>query len=114
MTFLDLSPPPYFLYLIVSASRSPPGLALKRVRFWSAFSFGSEKGRLLELIFALEGLFCVIFGSFFEPWEHFGSAGGLLFDHKNGLDHPRCAKRHFPENPVIFFDPFVSHFWSIF
>ena len=100
--------------LIVSASRSPPGLAPKRGRFWSSFSLGSEKGRLLELIFALGGLFGVIFGSFFEPWAHFGSAGGQLFHHKNGLDHQRRPNRHFPQNILIFWVPFWSHFSSIF
>ena len=32
----------------------------------------------MELIFALGVLVCVIFGSFFEPWEHFWSAGGYF------------------------------------
>ena len=39
----------------------------KRVHFWSSFSLGSGKGRLLELIFALGELFGVIFGLFFDP-----------------------------------------------
>ena len=56
-----------FEHFIVSASRSPPGLDPKRVHFWSSFSLGSEKGPLLELIFALGELFGVIFGSFFDP-----------------------------------------------
>ena len=54
-------------WLIVSASRSPPGLDPKRVHFWSSFSPGSEKGPLLELIFALGKLFGVTFNSFFDP-----------------------------------------------
>ena len=82
---------------IVSASRSPPGLDPKRVHFWSSFSPGSEKGPLLELIFALGELFGVIFGSFFDPWEHFGSAGSPLFDHKTvwatkGAPRSICTK----------------------
>ena len=48
---------------IVSASRTPPGLAPKRVHFWSSFWLGSEKGRLLALIFSLGALFGAIFGS---------------------------------------------------
>ena len=48
--------------VIVSASRSPPGLDPKRVDFWSSFSPGSEKDPLLELTLALGEVFVVIFG----------------------------------------------------
>ena len=65
---------PYGFSLIVSASRSPPGLDPKRVNFWSSFSPGSEKNPLLELMFAFGKFFGVIFGLFFEPWAHFESA----------------------------------------
>ena len=67
--------------IIVSASRSPPGLDPKRVHFWSSFSLGSEKGRLLALIFSLGALFGAIFGSclvnFSVILAHFSFLGAL-------------------------------------
>ena len=64
-------------------------------RFAQSAGLGSEKGSLLELIFAwlrkgstfglhfrTQGGSFVIFGLFFDHWEHFGSAGSPLFDHK--------------------------------
>ena len=106
--------PNQFRRLIVSASRSPPGLDPKRIHFRNSFSLGYKKGRLLELIFALGGLFCNSFGSFFKPWEHLGSAGGQLVYHKNGLDHQRCAKRHFPKIPSLFWSHSGVFFYDFF
>ena len=39
------------------------GPGFQRVHFWSSFSLGSEKGRLLALVFSLGALFGAIFGS---------------------------------------------------
>ena len=47
--------------LIRFAQSAGPGF--QRVHFWSSFSLGSEKGRLLALIFSLGALFGAIFGS---------------------------------------------------
>ena len=103
----------YFLiFLNCKRFAQSAGPGFQRVHFWSSFSLGSEKGRLLELIFALGGLFCVIFGSFFEPWEHFGSTGGTLFDHKSGLSHQRRHQRQNPGYKVILWVPFSYNFFN--
>ena len=44
-------------------------------------------------------------------WERWGS----IFHHENGLDHQRCPKRHFPQNPFISLDPFWNYvLWFVF
>ena len=110
--------------LIVSASRSPPGLdskgstfgahfrlAPKRIDFWRSFS---HSGLFLEPFLAYVWFIFQLFWLIFRSWAHFGSAGGPLFHHKNGLDHQRRPNRHFPQNIVTFWGPFWSHFSSIF
>ena len=44
-------------------------------RFAQSARPGSEKGPLLELFYTIGRVSGVIFGSFFDHWEHFGSAG---------------------------------------
>ena len=129
---------------IVSASRSPPGLdwilndcslledlfelifcvfpmvwalfsrivfGCEQIHFWSSFS---PSGLFLEPFLALCWLFFQICWSICRSWAHFGSAGGQLFHHKNGLDHQRRPNRHFPQNIVTLWVPFWRHFSSIF
>ena len=90
------------LCFIVSASRSPPGLDPKRVHFWSSFSPGSEKGPLLELI-------GFIFGSFFNPWEHFGSAGSHVLITKR-FESPRVRREVF----TLKYLQFAASIWELF
>ena len=110
--------------IIVSASRSPPGLdskgstfgahfrlAPKRVDFWRSFS---HSGLFLEPFLAHVWFIFRLFSLIFRSWAHFGSAGGQLFHHKNGLDHQRRPNRHFPQNILILWVPFWSHVSSIF
>ena len=105
---------------IVSASRSPPGLdskgstfgahfrlAPKRVDFWRSFS---HSGLFLEPFLAHVWFIFRLFWLIFRSWAHFGSAGGPLFHHKNGLDHQRRPNRHFPENDFIFFGAILDDF----
>ena len=96
-------------------------------RFAQSAGPGSEKGPLLELIFAWlrKGS---TFGAHFRTREvrlcHFllicRSSGALwelwgpTFDHKNGLDHQRCPKRHFPKYIFTFLVTFGNRFSSIF
>ena len=79
------------VFIIVSASRSPPGQAPKRLDFW--------------LIFAMGELFGVIFDSFFFHWKHFGNLGP-----KSGFGHQRCPKRRQHQNKLSFWDRFGSGF----
>ena len=86
-------------------------LVANRIHFWSSFSI---PGRFLEQFLVH---FLVIFRSFlliFRSWAHFGSAGGQLFHYKNGLDHQRRPKRHFPQNPIICLEPFRSNLLRFF
>ena len=66
-------------YLKRFAQSARPGF--QRVHFWSSFSLGSEKGRLLALIFSLGALFGAIFGSclvhFSVILAHFSFLGAL-------------------------------------
>ena len=66
-------------YLIRFAQSAGPGF--QRVHFWSSFSLGSEKDRLLALIFSLGALFGAIFGSclvhFSVILTHFSFLGAL-------------------------------------
>ena len=100
--------------VIVSASRSPPGLdskgstceahfrlAPKRVDFWSSFSHSG-------------GLFGVIFGPFFGLWERFGSAGAPIFDHKSGLSHQRVFQEAFPQKYIHSLGPIWRSFLEYF
>ena len=83
----------------------------KRVDFWRSFS---HSGLFLEPFLAHVWFIFRLFWLIFRSWAHFGSAGGQLFHHKNGLDHQRRPNRHFPQNIVNFWVPFWSHFSSIF
>ena len=61
-------------------------LFAKRIHFWSSFSFSRL---FLEPFLAHVWLIFRSFSVIFRFWAHFGSAGGQLFHHKNGLDHQR-------------------------
>ena len=67
--------------------------------------------------------FGVMFGSFLNLWEHFGSAGGggALLMSNSDLRHQRCPRRRHPQNRFYFMGPirgslfrFVLTCWGIF
>ena len=130
--------------IIVSASRSPPGLdwilydcslledlfelifcvfpmvwalfsrivfGCEKIHFWSSFS---PSGLFLEPFLALFWLFFQIFWSICRSWAHFGSAGGQLFHHKNGLDHQRRPSGISPKINSLFWSHFGVSFCDFF
>ena len=78
-------------------------LFAKRIHFWSSVSLS---GLFLELFLAHVWLIFLSFSLIFRSWAHFGSAGGQLFHHKNGLDHQRRPSGISPKIPSLFW----SHF----
>ena len=73
-----------------------------------------SSGLFLELFLVQFYLFFQIFWFSFRSWAHFGSAGGQLFHHKNGLDYQRRPNGHFPPNFLIFMEPYLSYFLCFF
>ena len=77
--FLELIRGVTLFYLKRFAQSAGPGF--QRVHFWSSFSLGSEKDRLLALIFSLGALFGAIFGlclvHFSVILAHFSFLGAL-------------------------------------
>ena len=88
-------------WLIVSAWRSPPDQAPKRLDFWSVF-------------FAILGLFGDISCSFFNHWKQFGSGKGPFLMSKSGLGHQRCPKRRHPKISSRFGTDLEVNVWICF
>ena len=82
-------------------------LVAKRIHFWSSFSVS---GLFLERCLVHVWLFFRSFWLMFRSWAHFGSVGGQLFHHKNGLDHQRRPNGISPKIPSLFW----NHFGVIF
>ena len=94
------------------------GPGFQRVHFWSSFSLGSEKGRLLALIFSLGALFGAIFGSclvhFWVILAHFSFLGALwerwgpTFLLQKRFEPPKAPPEAFPRTSSHFF----GHIWE--
>ena len=86
-------------------------LVAKRIHFWSSFSVsGLFLERFLIHVWFIFRLFWLIFRS----WAHFGSAGGQLFHHKNGLDHQRRPSGISPKIKSLFWSHFGVSFCDFF
>ena len=75
--------------------------------------FVSLSGFFLEPFLANRWFMFRSFWLIFRSWAHFGSVGGQLFHHKNGLDHQRRPSRDFPKKGVFFCD-FFGFLSSVF
>ena len=88
--------------LIVSASRSPPGLCSNlrsSVRVPNEYTFRVT----FRIIF---GPFGIIFEACLGPWGHFGGAVGSLFASKISLGLQRCPKGRHPGNKLTLLETF--------
>ena len=86
-------------------------LVAKRIHFWSSFSLS---GLFLELLLAHIWLIFRSFWLMFRSWAHFGSAGGQLFHHKNGLDHQSSTRGRSRDIKSIFWSHFGISFCDFF
>ena len=86
-------------------------LVAKRIHFWSSFSLS---GLFLEPFLAHVWLIFRSFWLIFRSWAHFGSAGGQLFHHKNGLDHQRRPSGISPKIKSLFWNHFGVSFCDFF
>ena len=96
--------------LIVSASRSPPGLCSNlrsSVRVPNEYTFRVT----FRIIF---GPFGIIFEACLGPWGHFGGAVGSLFASKISLGLQRWPKKRLPRNPLTLLETFWSSFFEYF
>ena len=96
--------------LIVSASRSPPGLCSNlrsSVTVPTEYTF-----RVTFRIIC--GHFGIIFEACLGPWGHFGGAVGSLFASKISLGLQRCPKRRHPGNKLTLLETFWGFFFSHF
>ena len=82
-------------------------LVARRINFWSSFSLS---GLFLEPFVAHVWILFRSFSLICRSWAHFGSAGGQLFHHKNGLDHQRRPSGISPKINSFFW----SHFGAFF
>jgi hypothetical protein len=86
-------------------------LVAKRIHFWSSFSLS---GLFLEPFLAHVWFIFRLFWLIFRSWAHFGSAGGQLFHHKNGLDHQRRPSGISPKINSLFWSNFGVSFCDFF
>ena len=86
-------------------------LFAKRINFCNSFSFS---GLFLEPFLFHVLLIFQLFSFIFRSWAHFGSAGGQLFHHKNGLDHQRRPSGISPKINSLFWSHFGVSFCVFF